>query len=125
MAQTQAAEINKMAQQIKDPYGITPIAKPSNLPQLQTPLIVNKKASLITIQTDLNKQAISNSLARRDLSNSRVQLKPIETPKQPDNLEIDSSDEEADYMAAAIAKLNKKLEMQAEQRRISEAQAAV
>jgi hypothetical protein len=73
----------------------------------------------------LNKQAISNSLARRDLSNSRVQLKPIETPKQPDNLEIDSSDEEADYMAAAIAKLNKKLEMQAEQRRISEAQAAV
>ena len=73
----------------------------------------------------MNKQAISNSLARRDLSNSRVQLKPIETAKQPDNLEIDSSDEEADYMAAAIAKLNKKLEMQAEQRRISEAQAAV
>jgi len=41
MAQTQAAEINKMAQQIKDPYGITPIAKPRNLAQLQTPLIVN------------------------------------------------------------------------------------
>ena len=34
MAQTQAAEINKMVQQSKDPYGITPVAKPRNLLQL-------------------------------------------------------------------------------------------
>lgn len=63
---------------------------------------------MITIQTDSTQKLISESLAKRDLSNSRVKLKPIERPQ--DNLEMSSSDEEVDYMAAAIAKMNKKLD---------------